>query len=124
MHTQNVKVNVNGATEASRICERTTPRFDGFVCNIHSRHPFDVIRADVVIQRLEKEANKGCGSYYEIYESRLLSMAMNWLEELPLNDRPALIGAAAKRGIMLTQAAEKRAQGECDDLMAELAADY
>ncbi|CND16287.1 Uncharacterised protein [Yersinia intermedia] len=57
MHTQNV--NVNSATEASWICERTTPRFDGFVCNIHSRHPFDVNRADVVIQRLEKEANKG-----------------------------------------------------------------
>ncbi len=27
MHTQNVKVNVNSATEASRICEKTTPKF-------------------------------------------------------------------------------------------------
>ena len=122
MHTQNV--NVNSATEASRICERTTPRFDGFVCNIHSRHPFDVIRADVVIQRLEKEANKGCGSYYEIYESRLLAMAMNWMERLPLTDRPVFMGAATKRGIKLTLAEEQRAQASSDELMAELAADY
>ena len=122
MHTHNVKV--NGATEASRICERTTPRFDGFICNIHSRHPFDVIRADVVIQRLEKEANKGCGSYYEIYESRLLAMAMNWMERLPLTDRPVFMGAATKRGIMLTLAEEQRAQASSDELMAELAADY
>ncbi|MBV4758042.1 hypothetical protein I2992_24155 [Escherichia coli] len=29
-------------------------RTDGFIRNIHSRNPFDVIRADVVISRLEK----------------------------------------------------------------------
>ncbi|NZD20625.1 hypothetical protein H0O69_21160 [Escherichia coli] len=32
-------------------------RTDGFIRNIHSRNPFDVIRADVVISRLEKQAH-------------------------------------------------------------------
>ncbi|EQB4421593.1 hypothetical protein ACYKFI_004413, partial [Enterobacter hormaechei] len=37
---------------------------------------------------------------------------------------PAFMGAAAKRGYMLTTAEEERADGECADLMIELAADY
>ncbi|CTZ99059.1 Uncharacterised protein [Escherichia coli] len=40
-------------------------RTDGFIRNIHSRNPFDVIRADVVISRLEKQAHWGCGLHYE-----------------------------------------------------------
>jgi len=44
-------------------------RTDGFVRNIHSRNPFDVIRADVVLARMEKQANRACGLHYEIYES-------------------------------------------------------
>ncbi|TQN75860.1 UNVERIFIED_ORG: hypothetical protein FHU00_4907 [Citrobacter freundii] len=99
-------------------------RTDGFVRNIYSRNAFDVIRADVVLASMEKQANRGCGLHYEIYESRLLGMAMNYLAELPLKDRPVFIGTAAKRGYMLTLAEEERAQGECDDLMNELAADY
>ncbi|RVR17170.1 hypothetical protein EOL36_26300 [Escherichia coli] len=87
--------------------------------NIHSRNPFDVIRADVVLARMEIQANRGCGLHYEIYESRLLGMAMHYLAELPLKDRPAFMGAAAKRA-----AEEERADGECADLMIELAADY
>jgi len=34
-------------------------RTDGFVRNIHSRNPYDVIRADVVLARMEKQANRG-----------------------------------------------------------------
>ena len=46
----------------------TLLRTDGFVRNIHSRNPFDVIRADVVLARMEKRAGKTCGAYYEIYD--------------------------------------------------------
>lgn len=99
-------------------------RTDGFVRNICSRNAFDVIRADVVLARMEKQANRGCGLHYEIYESRLLSMAMKYLAELPLKDRPVFIGAAAQRGYMLTMAEEERAHDECADLMNELAAEY
>ena len=72
MSTQNV--NVKPSTK-----ESTTLRTDCFVRNIHSRNPFDVIRADVVLARMEKQASRGCGLYYEIYESRLLGMVMNYL---------------------------------------------
>lgn len=47
-------------------------RTDGFIRNIHSRNPFDVIRADVVISRLEKQAHWGCGLHYEIYEANFV----------------------------------------------------
>ena len=36
-------------------------RTDGFVRNIHSSSPFDVVRADVVLRRLEEQAHRGCG---------------------------------------------------------------
>lgn len=104
--------------------KKKTLRTDCFVHNIHSRNPFDVIRADVVLARMEKQANRGCGLYYEIYNSSLLSMAMHYLAELPLKDRPVFIGAAAKRGYMLTMAEEERAYEECADLMSELEEDY
>lgn len=117
MSIQNV--NVKPSTK-----ESTTLRTDCFVRNIHSRNPFDVIRADVVLARMEKQASRGCGLYYEIYASRLLSMVMIYLEKLPLKDRPVFIGAAAQRGYMLTLAEEERAHDECADLMSELAADY
>ena len=77
-------------------------RTDGFIRNIHSRNPFDVIRADVVISRLEKQAHWGCGLHYEIYEANLFDMAMNHLSRLPLKDRPVFIGAAARKGLFLT----------------------
>ncbi len=72
-------------------------RTDGFIRNIHSRNPFDVIRADVVISRLEKPAHGGCGLHYEVPEKRS-DMAMNHLPRLPLKDRPVFIGAAAPKG--------------------------
>ncbi|EJG2388917.1 hypothetical protein AM391_RS23580 [Kluyvera ascorbata] len=91
-------------------------RTDGFVRNIESSHPFDVIRADVVLTRLEYKAHRGCGLHYEIYESRLLGMAMHWLENLPLKDRPVFIGAAAKRGYMLTLKELEIAEDASDEL--------
>ena len=44
------------------------------------------------------------------------------LLSLPLKDRPALMGAAAKRGYILTLAEEEHALEAKDALMSELAA--
>lgn len=68
MSTQNG--NVKPSTK-----ESTTLRTDGFVRNIHSRNPFDVIRADVVLKRIEKKAGRSCGMHYELYQARLLGGA-------------------------------------------------
>ena len=57
-------------------------------------------------------------------ESRLLGMAMHYPAELPLKDRPAFMGRQRNGVGMLTTAEEERADGECADLMIELAADY
>ncbi|XES86637.1 hypothetical protein ACBV55_22815 (plasmid) [Franconibacter pulveris] len=122
MHTQ--KVNTAAPESAEQWGKKTALRTDGFVRNLKSRHPFDVIRADVVLARMEKQASKGCGLHYEIYESRLLGMALDYLTALPLKDRPVFIGAAAKYGYTLTLAEEQRAQDACDALMSELAEDY
>lgn len=54
----------------------TLLRTDGFVRNIHSRNPFDVIRADVVLARMEKRAGKTCGAYYEIYDVLCIGLAL------------------------------------------------
>ncbi|HGH4646800.1 hypothetical protein LWT56_22305 [Enterobacter roggenkampii] len=98
----------------------TLLRTDDFVRNIHSRNPFDVIRADVVLDRMEKRAGKTCGAYYEIYEVSLLGMALDYLAKLPLKDRPVFMGAASMRGFMLTWAEEERAKQRHDDLMTEM----
>jgi hypothetical protein len=115
MSTQNV--NVKPSTK-----ESTTLRTDGFVRNIHSRNPFDVIRADVVLERIEKKAGRCCGMHYELYQAHLLGGALDYLDALPLKERPVLMGAAAKRGYLLTLAEEERALEARDVLMSELAA--
>jgi hypothetical protein len=84
-------------------------RTDGFVRNIHSRNPFDVIRADVVLARIEKEAGRCCGMHFELYQARVLGDALDYLDALPLKDRPVLMGAAAKRGYILTFSEEEHA---------------
>lgn len=122
MNTQNVNTAASESTE--RWGGNPALRTDGFVRNIYSSNPFDVIRADVVLLRMEKEAQRGCGLHFEIYESRLLGMALDYLAELPLKDRPVFIGAAALRGHMLTMGAEERAQEGYDSLMKALAEEY
>ncbi|EDV0264177.1 hypothetical protein YM80_004898 [Salmonella enterica subsp. salamae] len=97
-------------------------RTDGFVRNIHARNPFDVIRAEVVLARIEEEAGWCCGMHYELYQARVLCDALDYLDALPLKDRPALMGAAAKRGYILTLAEEEHALEAQDALMSELAA--
>ena len=122
MHTQNVKT---AAPESSERwgAKSTSLRMDGFITDISSTHPFDVIRADVVISRLEAQASNGCGLYFEIYESRLISSALNHLSRLPMKDRPVFIGVADRRGITLSWAAEEKAQNAYCELMAEIAAE-
>jgi hypothetical protein len=102
----------------------TILRTDGFVRNLHSQNPFDVILADVVLARMEVQAHSGCGLHYEIYHSYLLDAALDYLAELPLKDRPTFIGATARRGVVLTFAEGDRAGDACHALMANLADDY
>lgn len=120
MHTQNVKTAASEST--GRWGKNGVMRTDGFVRNIRARNPFDAIRADVVLARIEKEAGRCCGMHFELYQARVLGDALDYLHALPLKDRPALMGAAAKRGYILTLAEEQHALEAKDALLSELAA--
>lgn len=121
MNTHNVNVKTAAPESSERWGKTTYLRTDGFVRNIHSSNAFDVVRADVVLFRLEKHAHRGCGLHYEIYNARLLASALDYLAQLPLKDRPVFMGAAAKRGYMLTYTEELHAQEDYDSLMSEIA---
>src|SRR5690606_17252875 len=56
MNTQNVNVKTATKESSERWVKTSSLRTDGFVRNIHSRNPFDVIRADVVLARMEIQA--------------------------------------------------------------------
>jgi hypothetical protein len=123
MHTHNINVKTATRKTPERCGQTTSLRMDGFITDISSSHPFDVIRADVVLSRLEDQANAGCGMHYEIYESRLISSALDHLCRLPMKDRPVFIGAADRKGITLTWAQEEHSQAAYREVMAEIAAE-
>jgi hypothetical protein len=102
----------------------TYKRTDGFIKNVESAHPFDVIRADVVLERLSVKANYGCGLHYEIYEYNLIASAMEYLERLPERDRSTFHKAATNIGIKLTEDELVKCANAYCDLRNELFEDY
>lgn len=78
MNTQNVNVKTATKESSERWVKSTALRTDGFVRNIHACNPFDVIRADVVLARIEKEAGRCCGMHFELYQARVLGDALDY----------------------------------------------
>ncbi|MDF1896702.1 hypothetical protein [Rahnella contaminans] len=107
MHTHNVNSKTATTTPPERWGAKSTSlRTDGFIRDISSSHPFDVIRADVVISRLSEKAHQGCGRLHiEIYGYNLIVSAMAHLKCLPEKDHPAFLQAAEKQGLTLTDEA-------------------
>lgn len=70
---------------------------DRFIDNIHSRHQ-DRISIEVVYRTFSEEANHGCGLYYEIYESRLISLLRHHLSLLNETDADKLRRYAESQG--------------------------
>lgn len=68
-----------------------------FISNIHSMH-HDRISVVAVYRKLSKEANQGCGLYYEIYESRLISLLRHHLSRLNEQDADRLRRYAENQG--------------------------
>lgn len=54
---------------------------DLFIKNIHSKNQ-DGISVALVYDTLSKEAHRGCGLYYEIYESCFIGLLRDHLSEL------------------------------------------
>jgi len=119
MHTQNVKT---AAPESSERwgAKSTSLRMDGFITDVSSSHPFDVIRADAVISRLSEKAHQGCGLHAEIYEYNLMVSAMAHLKRLPEKDHLIFLHAAEKQGLTLTDEELVRSANAYCDLRNEL----
>lgn len=56
-----------------------------FIKNIHSKNQ-DRISVVLVYDTLSKEAHRGCGLYYEIYESRFIGLLRDHLSALNESD--------------------------------------
>ncbi|ENP2802710.1 dpoa decarboxylase [Salmonella enterica] len=68
-----------------------------FIKNIHSKNQ-DRISVALVYDTLSKEAHRGCGLYYEIYENRLIDLLRDHLSELNETDANKLMRYAESQG--------------------------
>ena len=85
------------------------PFKNGFIAPPWSHVRGDSVRAECLIQRIEKEANRGCGLYYEIYEYRALEELNGMLANLSASDAATFQKVAASRGFSLDDSALKGA---------------
>ncbi|MDQ1228438.1 hypothetical protein QE443_004699 [Pantoea ananatis] len=76
---------------------------DGYVKNPWEKRAHDGIHVDVLINRIEANAHKGCGLHYEIFNQRCIDELFWVLEQLNQDDSDILIKAAAKRGYELDE---------------------
>ncbi|EMY9281659.1 dpoa decarboxylase [Salmonella enterica] len=70
---------------------------DLFINNIHSKNQ-DRISVALVYNTLSKEAHRGCGLHYEIYESCFIGLLRDHLSELNEIDANKLIRHAKNQG--------------------------
>lgn len=70
---------------------------DLFIKNIHSKNQ-DRISVPLVYDTLSKEDHRGCGLYYEIYESCFIGLLRDHLSELNEADANKLMRYAESKG--------------------------
>lgn len=81
---------------------------DLFIKNIHSKNQ-DRISVAMVYDRLSKEAHRGCGLYYEIYESCFIGLLRDHLSELNEADANRLRRYAESKGTKIDDASYSEA---------------
>lgn len=74
---------------------------EGFIAPPWPHKRGDSVRAEYLIERIEKEASLQSGLYYEIYEYRALSALNNILKALNATDKKTFIDTAAAYGFRL-----------------------
>ncbi|EAW7861199.1 dpoa decarboxylase [Salmonella enterica] len=72
-------------------------KVDLFIKNIHSKNQ-DRISVALVYDTLSKEAFRGCGQHYEIYQSRLIGLLRDHLSELNETDANKLRRYSESKG--------------------------
>ena len=138
MNTQNVNVKtaahessrkMGGENQIQEICCTdkwwlANLRLDGFVRDIHSDIPGAVISVVSLVERLGKHARTLSGQHWEIYETRSIELALEYMRALPREDRHEFIDAAYAWGITVSYDALERSLGPYNALMAELIKEY
>lgn len=92
----------------------------GFIQHPWSHQRGDYIRAANVIQRIESEAMRGCGLYYEIYHYRVIRQLYPLLKTLNTADRQTLINKAARRGLHLDKSSMEESCQSYQETLAEI----
>jgi hypothetical protein len=80
----------------------------------------DSVSAASLITRIEKEAHRGCGLYYEIYNYRALSELMAVLTNLSAGDAETFIRVAANRGFSLDSSTRVEVDREYQKILTEI----
>lgn len=96
------------------------PFKNGFIAPPWPHVRGDSVNAECLIQRIEKEANRGCGLYYEIYNYRALSELNDVLANLNAGDTATFQAVAASRGFHLDRATLIEAGREYQEIIAEI----
>lgn len=92
----------------------------GFIQHPWSHQRGDSLRAASVIQRIEKDAMRGCGLYYEIYHYRVITQLFQLLNKLNTTDQQLLITEAARRGFKLDKTSIEESRHSYQDTLAEI----
>lgn len=93
-----------------------------FISNINSTHQ-DRISVTCIYDSLSKEACRGCGLYYEIYESRFISLLRHHLSLLNEPDAEKLRQYAESQGTKVDDKTYRAALNAEQECRTELARD-
>ncbi|CAG74515.1 hypothetical plasmid protein [Pectobacterium atrosepticum SCRI1043] len=92
----------------------------GFIQHPWSHQRGDSLRTASVIQRIEKEAMRGCGLYYEIYHHCVISQLLLLLSTLSTTDRLTLTEEANRRGFNLDETSIEESRQSYQEILTEI----
>ncbi|MBX6653654.1 hypothetical protein ISF12_10400 [Pseudomonas aeruginosa] len=96
------------------------PDLEHFISNPFTSTKSAYIKVSAVISRLEKEANDGCGQFYELYESRLIGSLRSVADKLTPKDREVFERGALAMGLKFDDEALSAAQVACAEIAHEM----
>ncbi|HEM8819731.1 TPA: hypothetical protein U2R14_000273 [Raoultella planticola] len=91
-----------------------------FIQNPWTHQRGDSVRVTCVIQRIENEAMRGCGLYYEIYHYRVICQLLQLRETLNFTDRKMLTDEAKMHGFNLDESSIKESYQIYSDIMKDI----
>lgn len=92
----------------------------GFMAPPWPHTPGDSVSAKSLIARIEKEANRTCGCYYEIYHYRVIRELTTLLDAISAEDATTLRQAASDDGFDLDESALQHAHRAYTATLSEI----